>query len=170
MQSLLVAWPRSMSGAASEVELKEKKARVEDALHSTRAAVEEGVVPGGGVSYHPLTAGVLESTSVPNLMANDSVFGVDTVADQRHRRCRCSTIADNAGEKGTVIVVQGQAEGEGAFGYNALTQDLRRSLIADGVLTPAKVDRIGIAECNASVAGLLLLSADCIITEAPVED
>ncbi len=145
-------------GAGSEAELKEKKARVEDALHATRAAVEEGIVPGGGVSFLR-SIKALEKTR--KSLKGDEVFGVDIVAEAIKVPTR--SIADNAGEKGTVIVAK-VMEGTGSFGFNALTLEYG-DLIKAGVITPAKVDRTALQNA-ASVAGLLL-TTDCIITEAP---
>jgi chaperonin GroEL len=145
-------------GAGSEAELKEKKARVEDALHATRAAVEEGIVPGGGVSFIR-SIGVLDK--VRSNVRGDEKFGVDVVAE-----ALCiptETIANNAGAKGSVVVAK-VAEGKGNFGYNALT-DTYGDLVKDGVITPAKVDRTALQNA-ASVAGLLL-TCDCIVTESP---
>jgi len=148
-------------GAGSEAELKEKKARVEDALHATRAAVEEGIVPGGGVSFIR-SIGALEK--VRNSVRGDAKFGVDIVAEALSVPLR--TIADNAGEKGTVVVAH-VTEGKGAFGFNALTMKYA-DLYEDGVITPAKVDRTALQN-GASVAGLLL-TTDCIVTEAPKDE
>jgi chaperonin GroEL len=145
-------------GAGSEAELKEKKARVEDALHATRAAVEGGVVPGGGVSFIR-SIGCLDKTR-QNVRA-DEKFGVDVVRDALAIPLR--TVADNAGEKGSVVVAK-VADGKGAFGFNALTLEYG-DLLKDGVITPAKVDRAALQNA-ASVAGLLL-TADCIVTDAP---
>jgi len=148
-------------GAGSEAELKEKKARVEDALHATRAAVEEGIVPGGGVSFVRART-VLDK--VRSKVRGDEKFGVDLVHEALAVPLR--TIADNAGAKGTVVVAK-VAEGKGSFGFNALTLEYG-DLLADGVITPAKVDRTALQNA-ASVAGLLL-STDCIVTEMPSKD
>ncbi len=145
-------------GAGSEAELKEKKARVEDALHATRAAVAEGIVAGGGVSFVRARK-VLDQ--VRKGLKGDEVFGVDVVNEALTVPLR--TIADNAGEKGSVIVAK-VAEMNGSHGFNALTLEFG-DLIKDGVITPAKVDRTALQNA-ASVAGLLL-TTDCIITEAP---
>ena len=147
-------------GAGSEAELKEKKARVEDALHATRAAVEEGIVPGGGVSFLR-SIKALEKTR--KSLKGDEVFGVDIVTEALKVPTRA--IADNAGEKGTVIVAK-VMESTGSHGFNALTLEFG-DLIKDGVITPAQVDRTALQNA-ASVAGLLL-TTDCIVTEAPKE-
>ena len=148
-------------GAGSEAELKERKARVEDALHSTRAAVEEGVVPGGGVSFIRASASL---GSTRKRLKGDEKFGVDMIQEALSVPLR--TIADNAGQKGSVVVAR-VAEGEGSFGYNALA-DTYGCLFKDGVMTPAKVDRTALQNA-ASVAGLLL-ACDCIITDTPVDE
>jgi chaperonin GroEL len=145
-------------GAGSEAELKEKKARVEDALHATRAAVAEGIVPGGGVSFIRARK-VLDKAKKG--LKGDEVFGVDVVAEALLVPLR--TIADNAGEKGSVVVAK-VGEMSGSQGFNALTLEYG-DLLKDGVITPAKVDRTALQNA-ASVAGLLL-TTDCIITEAP---
>jgi chaperonin GroEL len=145
-------------GAGSEAELKEKKARVEDALHATRAAVAEGIVPGGGVSFIR-SLKVLDA--LRKRLKHDEVFGCDIVREALQVPLR--TIADNAGEKGTVVVAK-VMDMSGPQGFNALTLEYG-DLIKDGVITPAKVDRTALQNA-ASVAGLLL-TCDCIVTEAP---
>ena len=148
-------------GAASEAELKERKARVEDALHATRAAIEEGVVPGGGVSFIRARAGLAELRESVN--ENEKV-GVDVVNDSLVLPLRI--IADNAGEKGAVVVAK-VTEMEGSHGFNALTLKYG-DLYEDGVLTPAKVDRCALQ--NAASVACMLLSTDCIITSVPSDD
>jgi len=145
-------------GASSETELKEKKGRVEDALHATRAAVAEGVVAGGGVSFIRCIAAVKKAR---HAVEGDEGFGYDAIAEALAVPLR--TIAENAGEKGTVVVSK-VAEMKGNEGFNALTRTYG-DLIKAGVITPAKVDRCALQNA-ASVAGLLL-TADCIVTEAP---
>ena len=145
-------------GASSETELKEKKSRVEDALHATRAAVAEGVVAGGGVSFVRSIAAVKKARAS---VEGDEAFGFDVIAEALTVPLR--VIAENAGEKGTVVVSKVAAM-TGNNGFNALTRTYG-DLIKDGVITPAKVDRCALQNA-ASVAGLLL-SADCVITEAP---
>ena len=145
-------------GASSETELKEKKSRVEDALHATRAAVAEGVVAGGGVSFVRSIAAVKKARAS---VEGDEAFGFDVIAEALAVPLR--VIAENAGEKGTVVVSKVAAM-TGNNGFNALTRTYG-DLIKDGVITPAKVDRCALQNA-ASVAGLLL-SADCVITEAP---
>jgi len=148
-------------GAASEAELKEKKARVEDALHATRAAVEEGIVPGGGVSF---IRAIPALDRVRKEARGDEKFGVRIVADAL--LVPAHTIAANAGEKGSVVVAK-IIEMEGAHGFNALTRKYG-DLIEDGVITPAKVDRTALQ--NAGSVARLLLTADCVVTEAPSDD
>ena len=120
-------------GAGSEAELKEKKARVEDALHATRAAVEDGVVAGGGTSFIRALPAL---DKVRSKLSGDEKFGVDLLREALVVPLR--TLAENAGEKGTVVVAK-VAEGKGSFGFNALALEYS-DLLEDGVLTPAKVD------------------------------
>ena len=148
-------------GAATEAELKERKARVEDALHATRAAIEEGVVPGGGVSFIRSRAALQELRESVN---GDEKIGIDVVRDALVLPLR--TIADNAGEKGPVVVAK-VTEMEGSHGFNALTLKYG-DMYEDGVMTPAKVDRCALQ--NAASVACMLLSTDCIITNAPSED
>lgn len=144
-------------GAASEVEMKEKKARVEDALHATRAAVEEGIVPGGGVAFIR-TLGALDSVATDN---EDMKLGVDIV--RRAIESPLRTIVSNAGLEGS-IVVQRVKEGEGNFGFNARTE-VYEDLVASGVIDPTKVSRTAL-ENAASVAGLLL-TTEAVVYEKP---
>ena len=145
-------------GAHSETELKEKKSRIEDALHATRAAVAEGVVPGGGTSF---VRAVPTLKKLRDSLEGDEAFGVDAVREALVVPLR--TIADNAGEKGSVVVAK-VTEMKGTEGFNALTRTYG-CLLKDGVLTPAKVDRTALQNA-ASVASLLLVT-DCIVVEAP---
>ena len=143
-------------GAATETEMKEKKARVEDALHAARAAVEEGVVPGGGVVFLRAIA-ALEGHG----RTGDQATGVDIV-----RRCLqepLRQIAINAGMEGAVVV-QKVAKGKGAFGYNALT-DTYEDLLKAGITDPAKVSRTAL-ENGASIASLML-TTEALIVEIP---
>lgn len=146
-------------GAASEVEMKEKKARVEDALHATRAAVEEGIVPGGGVALLR-TVSALDGLDAVN--ADEKVgFSIVRTAVEAPLR----TIANNAGIEGA-IVIQKVYEGKGAFGYNARTE-VYEDLIKAGVIDPTKVTRNALQNA-ASVAGLLL-TTEAVISEKPSE-
>ena len=146
-------------GAATETEMKEKKARVEDALHSVRAAVEEGIVPGGGVALLRST-GSLDETDVHG----DQSTGVDIV--RRALQAPLRQIADNAGEEGS-LVVQKVNEGEGAYGFNARTEQYE-DLVDSGVIDPTKVVRTAI-ENAASIAGLLL-TTEALVTDMPEEN
>jgi chaperonin GroEL len=142
-------------GAATEPEMKEKKARVEDALHATRAAVEEGVLPGGGVAYlRALHA--LDNLDVEN---QDQEIGVSILRRALEEPLR--QIASNAGLEGS-LVVEHVKDGEGDFGYNART-DIYGPLLEQGVLDPTKVARSAL-ENAASVAGLLL-TTESVITD-----
>ena len=144
-------------GAATEPELKEKKARVEDALHATRAAIEEGVLPGGGVAYlRALHA--LDTLDVEN---QDQKIGISIVRRALEEPLR--QIASNAGLEGS-LVVEHVKEGEGDFGYNART-DIYGPLLEQGVLDPTKVARSAL-ENAASVAGLLL-TTESVIASRP---
>lgn len=147
-------------GAASEVEMKEKKARVEDALHATRAAVEEGIVPGGGVAFLRALK-VFESLEAAN---NDEEVGFDIV--KRALEAPLRAIADNAGVEGS-IVVQKVLEGKDAYGYNARTE-VYEDLIKAGVIDPTKVTRTAL-ENAASVAGLML-TTEAVVVDKPSKD
>ncbi len=148
-------------GAASEAELKARKAMVEDALHATRAAVAEGIVPGGGVSF---IRAIPALDKVQASCKGDEQHGVALVRNALSIPLR--TIADNAGKKGTVVVAK-VAEGKGSFGYNALTDEYG-DLLKMGVVTPSKVDRTALQ--NAASVASLLLTTDCIITDKPQEE
>ncbi len=143
-------------GAGSEAEMKEKKARIEDALHATRAAIEEGIVAGGGVALVRCVKAV-ESIKAKG----DEKTGILAVANAI--KVPCSTIASNAGAVAN-LVVNKVANGEGGFGYNA-DKDKYEDLIEAGVVDPVKVTRIAIQNA-ASVAGLLM-TTDCVVTEVP---
>ena len=165
-------------GAASEAELKEKKARVEDALHATRAAVADGIVPGGGVSFVRARAAIEKNKAWKAVYGKKNDVALEdvghTVWDEaagleivrRALSVPLCTIADNAGAKGEVVVEK-VAEGEGAFGFNALTLQYG-DLLKDGVITPARVDKSAL-QAAASVA-TVLLAADCLVTEKPSDD
>ncbi len=146
-------------GAATETEMKEKKARVEDALHSVRAAVEEGIVPGGGVALLR-SLGALDETDVHG----DQSTGVDIV--RRALQAPLRQIADNAGIEGS-LVVQKVNEGEGAYGFNARTEQYE-DLVDSGVIDPTKVVRTAM-ENAASIAGLLL-TTEALVTDLPEEN
>ena len=146
-------------GAATEAEMKEKKARVEDALHATRAAVEEGVLPGGGVALLRASSQVKQGK-----LADDEKVGYNIVL----RACRApiAQISENAGKDGSVVAEK-VLEGKEAFGYNALT-DTYEDLFAAGVIDPAKVTRSALQNA-ASVASMMLTSA-ALIADMPKEE
>jgi chaperonin GroEL len=153
-------------GAATEVEMKEKKARVEDALHATRAAVQEGIVPGGGVALvrcisllNPGRGGIND-----NLLKGDVGVGVSIVRRALEEPLR--QIVANAGLEPGVILAK-VLEGEGDFGFNARTE-VYENLIASGIIDPTKVTRSAL-ENAASIAGLLL-TTECVITDEPEDE
>ena len=142
-------------GAASEVEMKEKKDRVDDALCATRAAIEEGIVPGGGVAYIR-AIDALEGLKGDNA---DETTGIEIIKRAVEEPLR--QIVSNAGKEGAVVV-QKVREGEGDFGYNART-DVYEHMKAAGVVDPAKVTRVAL-ENAASIAGMFL-TTECVIVE-----
>ena len=143
-------------GAATEIEMKEKKARVEDALHATRAAVEEGIVPGGGVAL------IRAAVALKDLEVNeDESFGVRII--QRAAEEPARWIASNAGADASVVV-DAIKKGEGAYGYNAAKGEFE-DLIKAGILDPTKVVRSALQNA-ASVAGLLI-TTEAMITDKP---
>ena len=147
-------------GAATESEMKEKKARVEDALHATRAAVEEGILPGGGVAF--LRAST--SRKAAEDLTVDEAIGYDIVL----RACRAplTLIAENAGQDGG-IVCEKVAASKGNHGYNALT-DVYEDLVKAGVIDPTKVTRTALV--NAASVATLLLTSDALIAEKPKDN
>src|SRR6186997_757578 len=147
-------------GAATEVEMKEKKDRVDDALHATRAAVEEGIVPGGGVAY----IRAIESLDKVKGVNDDETTGVNIVRRAHKEPLRIT--AANAGAEGS-IVVQRVKEGKGDFGVNART-DVYEKLMAAGVIDPTKVTRVALENAN-SIASMLL-TTECVIVEKPKEE
>ncbi|MBQ7576464.1 MAG: chaperonin GroEL [Bacteroidales bacterium] len=146
-------------GAASEVEMKEKKDRVEDALNATRAAVEEGIIPGGGVAFIRATK-ALAKLKGDN---EDETTGINIVARAIEEPIR--TIAANAGKEGSVIV-QKVKEGKGDFGYNARL-DTYENLLSTGVIDPTKVVRVALQNA-ASVAGMFL-TTECALADIKEE-
>ncbi|RFM32729.1 chaperonin GroEL [Chitinophaga silvisoli] len=144
-------------GAATEVEMKEKKDRVDDALHATRAAVEEGIVPGGGVAY------IRSIESLEKLKGDneDEQTGIAIVKRAIEEPLR--QITANAGIEGS-IVVQKVKEGKGDYGFNARTE-VYENLLAAGVIDPAKVTRIALENAS-SIAGMLL-TTECVIADKP---
>ncbi|MEZ7838435.1 MAG: chaperonin GroEL [Flavobacteriales bacterium] len=147
-------------GAASEIEMKEKKDRVDDALHATRAAVEEGIVPGGGVAL-VRAAAALESISVEN---EDERTGVQII--MRALEAPLRQIVANAGGEGAVIVSKIR-DGKADFGYNAKT-DTFEPMLKAGIIDPTKVTRVAL-ENAASVAGMLL-TTECVLADIPEEN
>ncbi len=146
-------------GAATESEMKEKKARVEDALHACRAAVEEGILPGGGVAVLRARR-ALEAAR--KKARGDEKLGVDIV--HRALSAPIKQIAANCGLDGSIVASKVEEATDDAFGFNALTQEYG-DLVAQGVIVPTKVERIALQNAG-SIAGLLL-TTDCAITEIP---
>ncbi|QDT03477.1 60 kDa chaperonin [Rubripirellula lacrimiformis] len=144
-------------GAATESEMKEKKARVEDALHATRAAVEEGILPGGGVALLRASSSVTPGDS----LTEDQIVGYNIV--KRACRAPLTMIAENAGQDGGIVCEKVLA-GKGNSGYNALT-DVYEDLVKAGVIDPTKVTRTALA--NAASVATLLLTSDALVAEKP---
>jgi chaperonin GroEL len=149
-------------GAATEVEMKEKKDRVDDALHATRAAVEEGIVPGGGVAY--IRAIEALEPKVKGQIADEQT-GMAIV--RRALESPIRTLTENAGIDGS-IVVQKVREGSKDFGYNARTENYETSMFKAGIIDPTKVSRVAL-ENAASIAGMLL-TTECVIADKPKEE
>ena len=147
-------------GAATEIEMKEKKARVEDALHATRAAVEEGVVPGGGVAFLRALKAIEKLVGAND----DQTTGIKILARAIEEPLR--QIVANAGEDAAVVLNRVR-EGKGTFGYNAATGEYG-DMVEMGILDPTKVTRLALQNA-ASVAGLLL-TTEVMIAESPKED
>ncbi|MFQ5584186.1 MAG: chaperonin GroEL, partial [Calditrichia bacterium] len=147
-------------GAATEVEMKEKKARVEDALHATRAAVEEGIVPGGGVAL------LRTLPTLDKLDYNgDRQIGVNILRRALEEPIR--QIVNNAGLEGSVIVQKVKAE-KGNFGFNAASEKYEEDMIKAGIIDPTKVTRTALENAS-SVAGLLLMT-EAVVSEIPEEE
>ncbi|HBE67484.1 MAG TPA: chaperonin GroEL [Planctomycetaceae bacterium] len=146
-------------GAATESEMKEKKARVEDALHATRAAVEEGILPGGGVALLRASSSMKVDTGLPH----DEQVGYNIIL----RACRAplTMISENAGQDGGIVCEKVAAE-KGNNGYNALT-DTYEDMVKAGVIDPTKVTRTALA--NAASVATLLLTSDALIADKPKE-
>ena len=147
-------------GAASEVEMKEKKDRVDDALHATRAAVEEGIIPGGGVSFIRCI-GALDNVKVDNLDEGTGVKIVKRALEEPLRQ-----IVANAGGEGS-IVVQRVKDGKDDFGYNARNEEYE-NLYSTGVIDPTKVSRVALENAG-SIAGMLL-TTECVISDIPEKE
>jgi chaperonin GroEL len=148
-------------GAATETEMKEKKARVEDALHATRAAVEEGIVPGGGVALLRAQA-ALANFKVDR---DDEQVGVDIL--RRALEAPIRQIATNAGAEGSIIVDKVRNASDVKFGYNALTGEYE-DLVEAGVIDPTKVVRTALQNAS-SIAGLLL-TTEAVVVEQPEDE
>src|SRR5213075_2127921 len=148
-------------GAATETEMKEKKARVEDALHATRAAAEEGIVPGGGVAF------IRAQKALKGLKFDeaDEQIGVDIIRRAIEEPIRM--IVQNAGGEGSIVVEKVRSSKDDAFGYNALT-DTFENLIQAGVIDPTKVTRTALQNA-ASIAGLLLTTEALIVEKKEKE-
>ena len=153
-------------GAATETEMKEKKARVEDAMHATRAAVEEGIVPGGGVAL-VRAAKVLEKflTNPDGEGDPDEQIGVNIVKRALEEPLR--QIVQNAGKEGAVVVERVRADKNDSFGFNAATEKFE-DLVKAGVIDPAKVTRTALQNA-ASIAGLML-TTEAMVSELPEDD
>jgi chaperonin GroEL len=145
-------------GAATETELKERKIRVEDALHATRAAVEEGIVPGGGVALLRARH-ALDSLKGATLDHDSGLRIVARALEEPLRR-----IIANAGDEPSVVVSRVDASADPSFGYNAATREYG-DLVQMGVIDPAKVTRLALQNAG-SIAGLIL-TTDCLIADAP---
>ena len=148
-------------GAATETAMKEKKALVEDALHATRAAVEEGIVPGGGVAL------LRAQSALDDLKMDreDEQIGVNILRRALEEPIR--QIVENAGVEGSIVVEKVRQSKEAAFGYNAQT-DVYENLVKAGVMDPTKVVRTALQNA-ASIAGLLL-TTEAVVVEIPEDD
>lgn len=147
-------------GAATEVEMKEKKDRVDDALHATRAAVEEGIVVGGGVAL----VRAIESVDRMRNGNEDEKLGIDIVRKALEAPLR--VIADNSGVEASVVLMNVKSK-KGSYGYNART-DVYEDLKKAGVIDPTKVTRIALENAG-SIAGMVLMT-ECVLSEKPKED
>ena len=145
-------------GAATETELKERKLRVEDALHATRAAVEEGIVPGGGVALLRARK-VLLDLKLPTLDQDSGMKIVVRALEEPLRR-----IVSNAAEEPSIVLHRVDESGQRSFGYNAATREYG-DMLAMGVIDPAKVTRLALQ--NAGSIASLILTVDCMIANAP---
>jgi chaperonin GroEL len=153
-------------GAATETEMKEKKARVEDAMHATRAAVEEGIVPGGGVTL-VRAAKVLEKFQINKAGEGDADEQIGVTIVKRALEEPLRQIVQNAGKEGAVIVEHVREQKNESFGYNAQTETLE-DLVKAGVIDPAKVTRTALQNA-ASIAGLML-TTEAMVSELPDDD
>ena len=147
-------------GAATEAEMKEKKARVEDALHATRAAVEEGIVPGGGVALIRC-ASIIDDLS----LVGDEKTGANIVKKALEEPARM--IAENAGEEGSIIVEKIKNSEKLTFGFNALTNEFV-DMYEAGIIDPTKVARAALQ--NAASVASLMLTTESVVTEIPEKE
>ena len=152
-------------GAATETEMKEKKARVEDAMHATRAAVEEGIVPGGGVALVRAAKALEKFDATKDGGDSDEQIGVNIVKRALEEPLR--QIVQNAGKEGAVVVERVRADKNDSFGFNAQTEQFE-DLVKAGVIDPAKVTRTALQNA-ASIAGLML-TTEAMVAEIPEED
>jgi chaperonin GroEL len=150
-------------GAATESEMKEKKARVEDAMHATKAAVEEGIVPGGGVALLRAST-ALDKLSKDKNLGDDERLGVDII--RRAAEAPIRWIAQNAGHEGSIVAAKVREAKDANFGFNAAT-DTYEDLVKAGVIDPAKVVRTALQ--NASSISSLLLTTEALVSEIPEE-
>jgi chaperonin GroEL len=151
-------------GAATETEMKEKKARVEDAMHATKAAVEEGIVPGGGVALLRATA-VLDSFVKDSSLTEDERLGVEIIRRASEEPARW--IATNAGLEGSIVAAKVREAADPRFGFNAQTERYE-DLVAAGVIDPAKVVRSALT--NAASIASLLLTTEALVSEIPEKE
>ena len=149
-------------GAATESEMKEKKARVEDAMHATKAAVEEGIVPGGGVALLRASSSALDAAA--KKLADDERLGVEII----RRACEepIRWIAQNAGLEGSIVAAKVRESKTKDFGFNAATENYE-DLVKAGVIDPAKVVRSALQ--NAASIASLLLTTEALVSEIPEE-
>lgn len=152
-------------GAATETEMKEKKARVEDAMHATRAAVEEGIVPGGGVALVRAAKALEKFDAAKDGGDADEQIGVNIVKRALEEPLR--QIVQNAGKEGAVVVERVRSDKNDSFGFNAQTEEFE-DLVKAGVIDPAKVTRTALQNA-ASIAGLML-TTEAMVAEIPEED
>src|SRR5207245_4743724 len=151
-------------GAATEAEMKEKKARVEDAMHATKAAVEEGIVPGGGVALLRASA-ILESFAKNSSLDEDERLGIEIVRRAAEEPTRW--IAQNAGLEGSVVVAKIKECHDKHWGFNAHT-DQYEDLVKGGVIDPTKVVRTALT--NAASIASLLLTTEALVSEVPEQE
>ena len=151
-------------GAATETEMKEKKARVEDAMHATKAAVEEGIVPGGGVALIRAAA-KLEGWAKKEALEDDERLGVEIVRKVAEEPIRW--IAQNAGMEGAIVAAKVKESSDRDYGFNAQT-DRYENLVTAGVIDPTKVVRSALQ--NASSIASLLLTTEALVAEIPEKE